>query len=327
MSRAGKSRATPTPVTQPPVVPPPSLHPLCEDTVGYLWELLCRDAVALAAAARLNKAWHAAAVARGAPVFLRPVDYEPNPSKTAAELTALSLTHPGASRLCARDSGLTDDDLRRLGKGLLPALASLDVSGCQHMLSHGVVALVRGLGPRLKDFAQDTTRRHSLCKEMRVTKATLKALAAAPCLERLSLTLGSGVKSGLEAFHGHASLRRLTLCFEGFQPPLLPRSLPALEWLIIITGGFSTFSWPSGGGVPNGQWDYLQFPKLALFEIYDHIGDYSPGLQRDGLEALRAIFPAARVRLLHAGPRSGISPAELPLEVAGDEVIGPLVDG
>jgi hypothetical protein len=299
-------------VAQPPVVPLPPLHFLCEDTVSHLWELLCSDAVALAAAARLNRAWHAAAIARGAPVFLKPDD----PAKAAAALTALSLSHPGACRLCARDSGLTDDDLRRLGKGLLPALTSLDLSGCQNMSSLGVVALVRGLGPRLKEFAQDATRKHSLCKEMRVTKATLKALVAAPGLERLSLTLGSGVKSGLELFHGHASLRRLTIYFEGFEPPLLPRSLPALESLRINTCAFSKFRWPAGGGAPNGQWDDFQYPKLALLEIEDHIGDYSPGLTRDGLEALRVVFPATCVRLLHAGPRSGISPAELPLEVA-----------
>ena len=67
-------------------------------------------------------------------------------------------------RFDARDSSLTDEDLRRLGQGLLPSLTSLDASGCQNMTSVGVKALVKGLGARLKEFSQDSTPRHSMCK-------------------------------------------------------------------------------------------------------------------------------------------------------------------
>ena len=80
---------------------------------------------------------------------------------------------------------------------------------------------------------------------MRVTLGTIKAIAAAPALESLSLTLGSSVKSGLNNLNEHPSLRKLSLYFEGFQPPDLPSTLPALEELTIRVGGWTRFYWPS----------------------------------------------------------------------------------
>ena len=127
-------------------------------------------------------------------------------------------------------------------------------------------ALVKGLGERLKEFSQDSTPRHSLCKEMRVTAGTLKAIAAAPGLESLSLTMGSSVKGGLNNLNAHPSLRELSLYFEGFEPPKLPAAMPALEELTIRVGGWTRFIWSPT------YWQ-LDYPKLKLLVIRDQAGN------------------------------------------------------
>ena len=113
---------------------------------------------------------------------------------------------------------------------------------------------------------------------MRVTLGTLKAIAAAPELESLSLTLGSSVKSGLNNLNGHPSLRKLSLYFEGFQPPALPSTLPALEELTIRVGGWSLFYWwPSADTETEGCfWQSLDYPKLKLLVIKDQAGNNQP---------------------------------------------------
>ena len=127
-----------------------------------------------------------AAVEHGAPLQLSSTGTR---HATLVTLESLAAALPNVTRLDARDSSLNDEDLRALGSGLLPSLTSLDVSGCQSRSSVGVKALVKGLGARLKEFSQDSTPRHSLCKQMRVTQGTLKAIATAPALESLAALL------------------------------------------------------------------------------------------------------------------------------------------
>ena len=161
-------------MVSPALVTPP-LGPLCEDTREQLWSCISADSLAVRAAACLNREWRVAAVEHGSPLKL----------SSGSEFIWKTLDSLARSefqnvmRIDARDSSLTDEDLRRLGQGLLPSLTSLDASGCQNMTSVGVKALVKGLGARLKEFSQDSTPRHSMCKEMRVTVGTLKAIAAA----------------------------------------------------------------------------------------------------------------------------------------------------
>ena len=258
-----KKRAPPAPpaIVARPLVTPPPLGPLCEDTREQLWSCISADLLAVRAAACLNREWRVAAVEHGSPL------------KLSSGLTLDSLASSefqNVMRFDARDSSLTDEDLRRLGQGLLPSLTGLDTSGCQHTSSIGVKALVKGLGARLKEFSQDSTPRHSLCKEMRVTVGTLKAIAAAPGLESLSLTLGSSVKGGLNNLNEHPSLRKLSLYFEGFEPPRLPAAMPALEELTIRVGGWTRFIWP-----PTDRYELwrLDYPKLKLLVVRDQAGN------------------------------------------------------
>ena len=258
-----KKRATPAPpaMVAPALVTPP-LGPLCEDTREQLWSCISADSLAVRAAACLNREWRVAAVEHGSPLKL----------SSGSEFIWKTLDSLARSefqnvmRIDARDSSLTDEDLRRLGQGLLPSLTSLDASGCQNMTSVGVKALVKGLGARLKEFSQDSTPRHSMCKEMRVTVGTLKAIAAAPGLESLSLTMGSSVKGGLNNLNAHPSLRELSLYFEGFEPPRLPAAMPALEELTIRVGGWTRFIWSPT------YWQ-LDYPKLKLLVIRDQAGN------------------------------------------------------
>lgn len=245
-----------------PALVTPPLGPLCEDTREQLWSCISADSLAVRAAACLNREWRVAAVEHGSPLKL----------SSGSEFIWKTLDSLARSefqnvmRIDARDSSLTDEDLRRLGQGLLPSLTSLDASGCQNMTSVGVKALVKGLGARLKEFSQDSTPRHSMCKEMRVTVGTLKAIAAAPGLESLSLTMGSSVKGGLNNLNAHPSLRELSLYFEGFEPPRLPAAMPALEELTIRVGGWTRFIWSPT------YWQ-LDYPKLKLLVIRDQAGN------------------------------------------------------
>ena len=287
-----KKRATPaTPARVAPALVTPPLGPLCEDTREQLWSCLSADSLAVRAAACLNREWRVAAVEHGSPL------------KLSSGLTLDSLASSefqNVMRLDARDSSLTDEDLRRLGQGLLPSLTSLDASGCQNMTSVGVKALVKGLGARLKEFSQDSTPRHSMCKEMRVTAGTLKAIAAAPGLESLSLTLGSSVKGGLNNLNAHRSLRELSLYFEGFEPPRLPAAMPALEELTIRIGGWTRFIWsqPHGfGWGADGMFWQLDYPKLKLLVVRDQAGNNLQTVEPLSAQGARYLANLLKVRV------------------------------
>ena len=306
-ARAGTSAAPALRVT-------PPLGPLCEDTREHLWSCLSADLRAVRAAACLNKEWRVAAVEHGAPLQLSSPRTR---HATPVTLKSLAAAFPNVMRLNARDSSLNDEGLRALGSGLLPSLTSVDVSGCQSMSSVGVKALVKGLGARLKEFSQDATALHGLCKEMRVTLGTIKAIAAAPALESLSLTLGSSVKSGLNNLNGHPSLRKLSLYFEGFEPPAPPSTLPALEELTIRVGGWTRFHWPNtrhtntGFIVPASLmlfWLSLDYPKLKLLVVRDQAGDNQASVEPLNESAARdlANHLKARVEVRAAARRSDI---------------------
>ena len=251
-----------------PALVTPPLGPLCEDTREQLWSCISADSLAVRAAACLNREWRVAAVEHGSPLKLSSgSEFCSSICSISSSLNLLASSEfQNVMRLDARDSSLTDENLRRLGQGLLPSLTSLDASGCQNMTSVGVKALVKGLGARLKEFSQDSTPRHSMCKDMRVTVGTLKAIAAAPGLESLSLTMGSSVKGGLNNLNAHPSLRELSLYFEGFEPPKLPAAMPALEELTIRVGGWTRFIWSPT------YWQ-LDYPKLKLLVIRDQAGN------------------------------------------------------
>lgn len=145
---------------------------------------------------------------------------------------------------------------------------------------------------------------------MRVTVGSLKAIAAAPALESLSLTLGSSVKYGLNNLNEHPSLRKLSLYFEGFEPPSLPSTLPALEELTIRVGGWSLFYWWPSADTEAKEcfWQSLDYPKLKLLVIKDQAGNNQPSVEP--LNEYAAHYLAncleARVEVRAAARRSDI---------------------
>ena len=149
---------------------------------------------------------------------------------------------------------------------------------------------------------------------MRVTLGTIKAIAAAPALESLSLTLGSSVKSGLNNLNGHPSLRKLSLYFEGFQPPDLPSTLPALEELTIRVGGWTRFQWPNTRypnlfpGLFNHMFLSLDYPKLKLLVVKDQAGNNQGSKEPLNESAARVLanLLQARVEVREAARRSDI---------------------
>jgi hypothetical protein len=239
----------------------------------------------------------------------------------------------GTVRLNARDSNLSDDHLRKLGQGVLPSLTSLDVSGCQHMTSVGLKALLKGLGQQIKEIYQDITPAHSSCKEMRVTPSTLKVLATAPGLECLSLTLSSAVKVGLNHLNSHATLRTLSIFFEGFHPPALPQHLPNLETLNLRVGPWTYFTWPRHPHHQLAGWDRLSYPKLRQLTIKDATGDQMTGtlpLNGDGVLALCFCFPKATVVVRSVAKRSDIPkdlvPFSCDISTAHNDLLTPYRD-
>ena len=213
----------------------------------------------------------------------------------------------------------TNDDLRALPQKF-PSLQRLDVSGCQGISSIGVRALVKGMGGRLLGFKQDSTARHSLCREMRVTSATIAEVAKAPALLELSLTLGSGVKMGLEKLIDHPTLQSLTLFFEGFEPPPFPSRMQSLRRLHIKTGSWTYFSWPTishGNGSLQSllAGDGKGFPSLKDIIIDDQVGNSASAsnklaISTYGVNALAATFGS--VTVLRVGRCSDIPPSALP---------------
>ena len=154
---------------------------------------------------------------------------------------------------------------------------------------------------------------------MKVTLGTLKAIAAAPALESLSLTLGSSVKYGLNNLNGHPSLRKLSLHFEGFEPPPLPSTLPALEELTIRVGGWTHFHWPRrlspnllntfpGTCTNMWGWQLLDYPKLKLLVVKDQAGNNQRSVEPLNEYAARVLANhlKARVEVREAARRSDI---------------------
>ena len=270
---------------------------LCSDTARVIWIKLLSDPSAIATVKQVCKAWHDHAVkAYAGAVKL----------KAFSSVEALA-KFTSASKLDCRDvQWLTNDDLRRIPE-LMPSLRRIDISGCQHVSSVGVKAFVKRMGVRLLAFAQGTTPKYWLCKEMRVTDATTTLMADryAPGLEELSLTLGSKVKK-FGGLSGHRSLRSLTISFEGFTPLYLPPSLPALRELTIKTSDFSVFPWPKAR--PDLRFASLNYPMLELLTIDNHAeeGWGTCPLTRDFVVAWSTIFPNATVRVIHAGRLSDI---------------------
>jgi len=269
---------------------------LCQDNSNFVWIKLLSDPSAIATVKQVCKAWHDHAVqAYAGAVKL----------KAFSSVEALA-KFTSASKLDCRDvQWLTNDGLRRIPEVML-SLRRIDISGCQHVSSVGVKAFVKRMGVRLLAFAQGTTPKYWLCKEMRVTDATTTLMADryAPGLEELSLTLGSAVKK-FGGLSGHRSLRSLTILFEGFTPLYLPPSLPALRELTIKTSDFSVFPWPKAR--PDLRFASLNYPMLELLTIDNHAQEWgSCALTRDFVVAWSTIFPNATVRVIHAGRFSDI---------------------
>lgn len=263
------------------------------------------DAATLGVMLGVSSAWRAAAqqLARVVP---------------AGKHTGGLTTFAGLATLDAADrDDVTDVMLREAGTAW-PALTSVDFSGCQNFSSLGVRALVKGLGVRLTSYSQNVTPRHSTCKEMRVTPAVVGALAGAAGLVDLSLTLSSKFHAtDLSSLAGHASLRRLSLFFEGFYHVDIPGPLPRLERARLHTGNWSTFNWNRAfvNAVPS---PVSQWPMLSALVINDHSGDsdfgHSAPLSLDSLEQLCLRLPAmtaadglGELTIEHLGRHGGVT--------------------
>lgn len=251
-------------------MPPPTIRSagisLCPDTSDAVWQHILMNPAAVNGAQKACAAWrHHLKAHLQLPLVLR----------SFASIDAVA-TFRCVHTLDAKDVEWLDSDGVGLLPATMPALQRVDLSGCVHVSSIGVKRLVKGLGARLLEFRQDVTPKHNLCKDMVVTEATLKAIAAAPNLQTLSLTLGSKVKSGLEHLTGNKSLQTLSLFFEGFTPLALPHQLPALRHLNIKTGTFSRFPWPQNVFqcvdfcCINGR--DSRFPNIQTVTIDDAIG-------------------------------------------------------
>ena len=317
-STAAAAAAAP-PVTEPvPALTADGGTALDDDAMELLWELLLSHSTYTMKAELLCKSWrdHARKSWKGVLNF----DCVSNEVlNTSFENRLARFTNVTA--LNAIDTTITDADFKFIGRSALPNLQSIDVSGCQLMSSNGVKALIKNLGVNLRCFKQDSTRMHSLCKEMRVTEGTLKVLATAPAIEEISLTLGSGVKGGLEWFsvpqvpsnkmQVGRTLRKLTILFEGFTPLSLPNHLPELRELSITSSAWSGFRWPSYGDflffdfdVPG--WNHfctLNYPKLEVMKIDHRASHGGTYLRVDFLEWLAKKFPDALIKVVKIGTR------------------------
>ena len=148
---------------------------------------------------------------------------------------------------------------------------------------------------RLRGFRQDRTRRHNRCAEIKANESTIKAAAASPVLESLSLTLGSKVKQGLEVLDGNTSLKTLAIFMEGFTALNLPAKLPELKVLRIKTSEWAGFDW-----LPQ-RFARCDYPKLEEIVIDDGA---RPGgnsrakfMSMEFLDYLRRKFPACTIKL------------------------------
>ena len=298
-----------------------SLFSLDADTSAMLWDHIFTCPPAIIACSGVCKAWRRYVAKSFAGTLLLDGFKHLADTHLTERLGAFSR----ATALDAHDVQWVDDNfLRLLASGhpaLLPSMQRIDLSGCQSVSSNGVKALVNGLGPRLRGFRQDLTPLHSRCKEMRVTESTIKAIALAPGLEHLSLTLGSAVKKGLEALDGHPRLRSMILFFEGFTPLWLPSHLPALEELTIKTSSWSGFPWPAM--MAHSPFGGLRYPRLQRLVIKNAVNENSGGrwLHRSFVEELSRRFPNALVRVVAAGPKSDILPAMCPFQLRSGNLV------
>ena len=149
-----------------------------------------------------------------------------------------------------------------------------------------------------------------------MTESMLKVVATAPALERLSLTLGSSVKTGLHHLSGHNSIRELSIFFEGFTPPGLPTSLPKLEVLRIRVGAWTYWNWTY---IIQFDWWRLEYPMLRRLEIHDQAGNSvatSTPLHMEDIKLLRARFPATRLVITQVGSRSNLRHTDIQLPLS-----------
>ena len=79
-----------------------------------------------------------------------------------------------------------DDDACRSLKNKLPKLSHLDLSGARYVTTNGLKAL--SSGGKLISFVCNSTRRHSLCKNMKVTPGYIKSLAKISTLRQVRVT-------------------------------------------------------------------------------------------------------------------------------------------
>jgi hypothetical protein len=290
-----------------------SMGGLDRDTTNHVWQFILKDQQALASAALVSKEWHTYATrmytgSLNLSAFASPADYP----RLAAFVRVTGLS--------AYDVDWINNDHLRALPNMMPSLQKIDLSGCQSVSSVGVKAFVKAMGTRLRGFKQDSTLMHSLCKEMKVTEATIKAIAAAPALEELSLTLGSGVK----ALHQHvprnslSTLRKLNVFFAGFTPLTLPLSLPELRELTIKTSEWSSFYWPSpqNYAIESSDFFAMHYPKLEALTI-EHRGSWQfnsrPLMEDFVIDLSRRIFPNALIRVVRAskGDMRGKVPCSL----------------
>ena len=145
---------------------------------------------------------------------------------------------------------------------------------------------------RLRGFRQDRTRRHNRCAEIKANESTIKAAAASPVLESLSLTLGSKVKQGLEVLDGNTSLKTLAIFMEGFTALELPAKLPELKVLRLKVTQFSAFNWRGHRFV------HLDYPKLEeiVFEDSTKPNQFG-GMCMEFLHFLVDQWPDATIKL------------------------------
>ena len=302
---------------------------LDDDAMELLWNLLLSHSSYIMKAELLCKSWrdHARKSWKGVLNF----DCVSNEVlNTSFENRLARFTNVTA--LNAIDTTITNADLEIIGRSALPNLHSIDVSGCQMMSSNGVKALIKNLGVRLRCFKQDRTNKHSLCKNLRVTEATMKVLATAPAIEEISLTLGSGVKGGLEILsvpdvpskkmQAGRTLRKLSILHEGFTHTDLPQYLPELRELSITSWHFSSFRWcpqhdfpglafenfPPQLSITNPVMNHFaayKYPKLELMKIDHRTSHGRSYLYVSLLEFLANKFPTAIIKVVGLGSNCG----------------------
>lgn len=145
------------------------------------------------------------------------------------------------------DCDWTDKDAREVcstSKTGFPKLAHINLSGAIKLSSRGFKTLT-GKHSRLSSFVCHNTPQHSLCKDMRLTPAYIKAISTYPSLHQLELTLGSKIKDGdLDCLTRLPHLEALSVFFEGFNPPVPPLAgCPSLRFFRMDVGPWSNFNW------------------------------------------------------------------------------------